>query len=139
MDMAKLKTILVIEDDESQRELMSMTLKRHGYSVSTAENGVEGYDQAVSTPPDLIVTDISMPGADGIHVVRRVRDTPELAETRILVTTGYGSGKAAFSLAAGADGYEPKPLNSESLVSSVKRLLAAPRKKRLAHELVGSS
>lgn len=121
--MKKAKTILVIEDDEVQRELMSMTLKKRGYSVLTAENGVEGYDQAVDLPPDLIVTDISMPGADGIHVVRRVRDTPELARTRILVTTGYGTGMAAFSMAEGADGYEPKPLNPESLVASVKRLL----------------
>jgi CheY-like chemotaxis protein len=122
--MKTTKTILVIEDDEIQRELMSMTLKKRGYSVSTAEDGVQGYDQAVSIPPDLIVTDINMPGADGIHVVRRVRDTPELAGTRILVTTGYGTGMAAFSMAEGADGYEPKPLNPESLLASVKRLLA---------------
>lgn len=121
--MKNAKTILVIEDDEIQRELMSMTLKKRGYSVSTAEDGVQGYDQAVSIPPDLIVTDINMPGADGIHVVRRVRDTPELAKTRILVTTGYGTGMAAFSMAEGADGYEPKPLNPESLVASVERLL----------------
>jgi CheY-like chemotaxis protein len=122
--MKKAKTILVIEDDEVQRELMSMTLKKRGYRVLTAENGVYGYDQALDMPPDLIVTDINMPGADGLHVVRRVRDTPELAGTRILVTTGYGSGMAAFSLAEGADGYEPKPLNPESLIASVKRLLA---------------
>ena len=121
--MKKAKTILVIEDDEVQRELMSMTLKKRGYQVLTAENGVYGYDQALDSPPDLIVTDINMPGADGLHVVRRVRDTPELAGTRILVTTGYGTGMAAFSLAEGADGYEPKPLNSESLLASVKRLL----------------
>jgi len=121
--MKKAKTILVIEDDEVQRELMSMTLKKRGYSVLTAENGVKGYDQAVDVAPDLIVTDISMPGADGIHVVRRVRDTPTLAKTRILVTTGYGTGMAAFSMAEGADGYEPKPLDPESLVASVKRLL----------------
>jgi CheY-like chemotaxis protein len=121
--MKKAKTILVIEDDEVQRELMSMTLKKRGYSVATAENGVQGYDQAVDAPPDLIVTDINMPGADGIHVVRRVKDTPELAKTRILVTTGYGTGMAAFSMAEGADGYEPKPLNPETLVASVERLL----------------
>jgi two-component system cell cycle response regulator DivK len=122
--MKMAKTILVIEDDEVQRELMSMTLKKRGYQVLTAENGVYGYDQALDSPPDLIVTDINMPGADGLHVVRRVRDTPELAATRILVTTGYGSGMAAFSLAEGADGYEPKPLNPESLVASVERLLS---------------
>jgi two-component system, chemotaxis family, chemotaxis protein CheY len=124
MFMTKAKTILVIEDDDVQRELMRMTLEKRGYSVLTAEDGIQGYDQAVSVPPDLIVTDINMPAADGIHVVRRVRDTPKIAKTPILVTTGYGTGKASFSLAEGADGYEPKPLNPESLVASVRRLLA---------------
>ena len=122
--MKNLKTVLVVEDDDDQRELMRMTLEKHGYAVLTAEDGIKGYDQAISDPPDLIVTDINMPGADGIHLVRHVRDTPEIAETPILVTTGYGTGKAAFSLAEGADGYEPKPLNPESLVASVKRLMA---------------
>jgi CheY-like chemotaxis protein len=116
--------ILVIEDDDVQRELMRMTLAKRGYSVFTAEDGMQGYDRALDVSPDLIVTDISMPAADGIHLVRRVRDTPEIAATPILVTTGYGTGKAAFSLAEGADGYEPKPLNPESLIASVKRLLA---------------
>jgi CheY-like chemotaxis protein len=118
------KKILIIEDDDVQRELMRMTLERRGYSVLTAEDGIPGYEQAVDVHPDLIVTDISMPGADGIHVVQRVRDTPEIAEIPILVTTGFGTGKAAFSLAEGANGYEPKPLNPESLIASVKRLLA---------------
>jgi CheY-like chemotaxis protein len=118
------KTILIIEDDEVQRELMRMTLEKRGYSVLTAEDGIPGYEQALDVHPDLIVTDISMPGADGIHVVQRVRDTPEIAEIPILVTTGFGTGKAAFSLAAGANGYEPKPLNPESLIASIKRLLA---------------
>ncbi len=128
MDMKNAKTILVIEDDDVQRELMRMTLVKRGYSVFTAEDGIQGYDRALGVSPDLIVTDINMPAADGIHLVRRVRDTPEIAATPILVTTGYGTGKAAFSLAQGADGYEPKPLNPESLVASVKRLLAWPQK-----------
>ena len=122
--MKNAKTILVIEDDDVQRELMRMTLAKRGYSVLTAEDGVQGFDQALDVPPDLIVTDINMPAADGVQVVRRVRDTPEIAATPILVTTGYGTGMAAFSLAEGADGYEPKPLNPESLIASVKRLLA---------------
>lgn len=123
--MEKAKTILVIEDDDVQRELIRMALGKCGYAVLTAENGIEGYDQAVAARPDLIVTDISMPGADGIHLVRHVRDTPEIAAIPILVTTGFGTGKAAYSLALGADGYEPKPLNPESFLASVKRLLSA--------------
>jgi CheY-like chemotaxis protein len=121
--MKTAKTILVIEDDDVQRELMRLTLKKRGYWVLTAEDGVRGYDQAVSMAPDLIVTDVKMPCADGIQVIRHVRDTPEIAKTPILVTTGYGTGNAAFALGLGADGYEPKPLNPESFVASVARLL----------------
>lgn len=116
--------ILVIEDDEVMRELMRMTLEQNGYEVTTAEDGVRGYDTALFLKPDLIVTDIQMPGADGIHVVRRVRDTATLEKTPILVTTAFGNGRATFSLQVGASAFEPKPLNQQSFLSTVKRLLS---------------
>ena len=118
-----MKTILVIEDDEVARELMRMALERRGYRVLVAEDGVQGYDEAVRERPDLIVTDIKMPAADGVHLVRRVRDTTELAATPILVTTGFGSGSATFAMAQGATAYEPKPINPENFMATVKRLL----------------
>jgi DNA-binding response OmpR family regulator len=116
--------ILVIEDDDVMRELMRMTLEKNGYEVATAEDGVSGYDAALFLKPDLIVTDIRMPGADGIHVVRRVRDTTSLERTPILVTTAFGTGTATFSLQLGANGFEPKPLDPRSFLATVKRLLA---------------
>lgn len=118
-----MKTILVIEDDEVARELMRMALERRGYAVVVAEDGLQGYEQAVKMRPDLIVTDIKMPAADGVHLVRRVRDTAELAETPILVTTGFGSGSATFALIQGANAFEPKPINPENFLATVKRLL----------------
>ena len=117
------KKILVIEDDDVARELMRMTLERRGYTVVTAADGIEGYTMAVEARADLIITDISMPAADGVYLVRRVRDTPEIAETPILVTTGFGSGHATFSLAQGATAYEPKPIDPQSLLATVARLL----------------
>jgi CheY-like chemotaxis protein len=118
------KKILVIEDDDVMRELMRMTLEQNGYEVATAEDGVRGYDTALFIKPDLIVTDIRMPGADGIHVVRRVRDTTLLEKTPILVTTAFGSGSATFSLQLGANAFEPKPINQQNFLTTVKRLLA---------------
>ena len=118
------KTILVIEDDDVMRELMQLSLARSGYEVTVAEDGVRGYDTALFLKPDLIVTDIQMPGADGIHVVRRVRDTPSLERTPILVTTAFGTGSATFALQLGANAYEPKPINGQSFLSTVRRLLA---------------
>jgi CheY-like chemotaxis protein len=118
------KKILVIEDDDVARELMGMALMKRGYQVTLAENGVEGYDTALFLKPDLIVTDIRMPAADGIHVVRRVRDTPTLETTPILITTAFGDGSATFSLQLGANAFEPKPLDPQSFMTTVERLLA---------------
>jgi len=117
--------ILVIEDDDVARELMRIALESRGHDVTVAENGVAGYDAALFVKPDLIVTDIQMPGADGVHVVRRVRDTRSLENTPILVITAFGSGTATFSLQLGANAYEPKPLDPHSFLSTVERLLAS--------------
>ena len=118
------KKILVAEDDEIARELMCMMLKRQGYHVVTAEDGLKAYEFALVLRPDLIITDVQMPSADGAHLVRRVRDTEELAATPIIVTTGFGTGNATLTLSIGADAYEPKPVNPASLLETVRRLLA---------------
>jgi DNA-binding response OmpR family regulator len=118
------KKVLLIEDDDVMRELMQMTLEKNGYKVVSVRDGARGLDTALFFTPDLIVTDISMPGADGIHVIRRVRDTPSLEKTSILITTAFGTGSATFSLQVGANGFEPKPINPQSFLASVRRLLA---------------
>src|SRR3712207_4772231 len=119
-----MKKLLVVEDDEVARELMRMTLERAGYEVAAAEDGARGFELAVSGRPDLIVTDVQMPGADGLSLVRQVRRTPGIEATPILVTTGFGTGSATMTLVSGADAYEPKPLEAGSLLESVRRLLA---------------
>lgn len=119
------KKILVVEDDDVTRELLFMVLDRQGYDVSTAADGMLGYDAAVRIRPDLIISDVHMPSADGVHMVRKVRDTAEIAKTPILITTGFGTGMAVLSLTEGADAYEPKPFDPENLLATVRRLLAS--------------
>jgi len=119
------KKILVVEDDDVARELLRMALERKGYVVLTAEDGLRGYDAAVSVRPDLIITDVNMPAADGVHLVRRVRDTPDIAATPIVVTTGYGTGNASLTLSQGATAYEPKPIDPASFLATVERLLSS--------------
>ena len=119
-----MKKILVVEDDDVERELVRMTLEREGHRVTVADNGARGFELALEERPDLIVTDVWMPTADGVYLIRRVRSTPELASTPILVTTGFGTGSASVSLGQGADAFEPKPLDPDSLRASVRRLLA---------------
>jgi len=118
-----MKKILVVEDDEVGRELVRMTLERDGYLVVTAEDGERGFELALAERPDLIVTDVAMPAADGVQLVRRVRSAPEVAATPILVMTGFGTGNATYTLTQGADAFEPKPIDPDALRESVRRLL----------------
>ncbi len=115
--------ILLIENDEENCELMRASLEQIGYEVVTAADGVRGFDKALFARPDLIVTGIRIPGADGIHVLRRIRCTAMLEKTPVLVITSFGTGNATFSLQLGANAYEPKPINSQNFLSTVKRLL----------------
>ena len=117
------KKILIIEDDDASRELIGLALLKHGYEVAIAEDGIRGYDSAVFLRPDLIVTDISVPADDSLELIVRVRKTPTLANTPILVTTAFGSGRATFSLQQGASAYEPKPIDPHSFLATVDRLL----------------
>ena len=119
-----MKKILVVEDGEVERELMRLALEREGYGVITAEDGVRGFELALAERPDLIITDFWMPAADGVHLVRRVRTTPELSSTPVIVTTGFGTGSATLTLAQGADAYVPKPLDPDALRETVRRLLS---------------
>jgi two-component system cell cycle response regulator DivK len=121
--VSEAKKILVVEDDDETRELLRMALVRRGYAVFTAEDGVQGFEECLRCRPDLIVTDVTMPAADGVHLVRRVRDTPELSATPILVTTGFGTGNATFTLSQGANAYEPKPIDPQSFMATVERLI----------------
>jgi DNA-binding response OmpR family regulator len=121
--MHERKSILVVEDDEVASELMKLALTRQGYDVIVADNGITGYDLARQHRPDLIITDVYMPAADGIHLVRRVRDDNELGKTPIIITTGAGTGTGIFSLSHGADAYEKKPLDLHAFLDTVARLL----------------
>ena len=127
-----MRRILVIEDDDVSRELIGAALLKRGYRVTAVQDGVRGYDAALFLKPDLIITDIRMPGADGIHVVRRVRDMPSLRETPILITTAFGTGGATFCLQLGANAFEPKPIDPQSLLTTVERLLADRDRSRAA-------
>jgi CheY-like chemotaxis protein len=121
------KKILLIENDEENRELMRTSLEQDGYEVVIAADGVRGFDKALFVRPDLIVTGVRIPGADGMHVLRRVRSTAVLENTPVLITTAFGTGDGTFSLQLGASALEPKPINSQNFLSTVKRLLDKKR------------
>ncbi|HEY6332267.1 MAG TPA: response regulator [Blastocatellia bacterium] len=123
LDSASRK-ILIVEDNLDSRLLLSKLLRLSGYDVSTACDGNAGYEQASRDTPDLIVTDVNMPGSDGIEFVKRVRTDARLAATPIMVVTAYGSNIAQQARTAGADAALDKPFDFDRFLEAIKHLLA---------------
>jgi DNA-binding response OmpR family regulator len=124
-----LNKILLIENDFEAREIMRIALEKNGYEVVMANDGVSGYDMAFFIKPDLIVTETGLGGANGIDVLRRVRATALLERTPVIVTTAFGTGSATFALQAGANAFEPKPIDTHSFLCTVRRLLRSKSKR----------
>lgn len=114
--------ILVVEDDKNTRKLMEAVLKRDGYSVYTAENGIAGLDVLDTQQVDLIVLDIMMPGKNGYEFTRELRESGCM--TPILMTTAKQlpvDKKEGFI--AGTDDYMTKPVDIEEMLLRIKALL----------------
>jgi CheY-like chemotaxis protein len=117
-------TILVIEDNEKNRYLVTFILERHGYRVVQARDGREGVELAAQVEPALIVLDIQLPVMDGYAVARELRSNPALADVPIVAVTSYAmAGDREQILAAGCTGYLEKPINPEMFVDQIEEHL----------------
>ena len=117
-------TILLVDDEPDILEIIRYNLTSEGYTIETAENGLEAIEQAKKVRPQLIIMDVMMPKMDGIEACEKIRTIPELSETVITFLTARGedySQMAGFE--AGADDYITKPIKPKVLVSKVKALL----------------
>lgn len=117
-------TILLVDDEPDILEIIRYNLTSEGYTVETAENGLEAIEQAKNVRPQLIIMDVMMPKMDGIEACEKIRNIPELSETVITFLTARSedySQMAGFE--AGADDYITKPIKPKVLVSKVKALL----------------
>jgi CheY-like chemotaxis protein len=121
-------TILLIEDNEANRYLVTYLLEKHGYAVAAAADGAAGIALAAEIRPALILLDIQLPRMDGYEVARVLRRQPDLARTPIVAITSYAmAGDRERILAAGCDGYIEKPIDPETFVSDISRHLGAGR------------
>jgi len=118
-----MKRILIIESDPAVRELLGISLLRERYQVTLADDPLLGFETALFSKPDLIVTDVRLSASDSFDIIQQIRDTRALRHVPILITTEFGTGTATFSLQHGANGYEPKPIDPNGFVTTVKRLL----------------
>jgi len=115
--------ILVIEDSFETRDSLTILLELCGYDVIVASDGKEGLAKAMSSAPDLIVTDVRMPGVDGIEMLRELRKDHRNKSVPVIVVTGYSKDYASEALGVGADRVLSKPFNPEHFLRLVRDLL----------------
>lgn len=119
-----MKTILLVDDSTTMLMSMEGILKRAGFQVETATNGDAALKKISSSCPDLMITDLNMPGMDGITLIREARKAPGMRFKPVLMlTTESQQAKRDEAKAAGATGWLVKPVKAEELLSVVKQVI----------------
>lgn len=114
-------TVLVVDDDHQTRSLLSDALQCEGYDPIVAADGVSGLQLAEENAPDLIISDINMPGFDGIRMLERIRQIPSIKTVPVIFLTGEGdTSSLRTGMLTGAEDYLVKPVSVADLLSSVK-------------------
>jgi two-component system cell cycle response regulator DivK len=118
------KRILVVEDQEDNRQILRDLLTSAGFELLEATTGEEGVRLTESHHPDLILMDIQMPVVDGYEATRRIKGNATLSGIPIIVVTSYAlSGDEAKARAAGADDYVTKPFSPRQLLAKIRQFL----------------
>ncbi len=116
--------ILLVEDNELNRDMLSRRLSKRGYQVEVAVNGAQGIEMARSLAPDLILMDVGLPGIDGLEATRRLKAEPGTSGIPIVALTANAmAGDQEEALAAGCDEYDTKPVDISRLVGKIQALL----------------
>jgi CheY-like chemotaxis protein len=119
--------ILVVEDNELNRDMLSRRLIRKGYEVLVAKDGAEGVTVAGAERPDLILMDMSLPVLDGWEATRQLKAAPETCHIPVVALTAHAmSDDKQKALQAGCDDYDTKPVELPRLLDKIERLLRAP-------------
>ncbi|MDQ3393434.1 MAG: response regulator [Bacteroidota bacterium] len=118
------KTILIVDDFESSRNILGRTLEGAGYIVIKGDDGDNALDLLKATSVDLIITDLNMPNMDGISLIKNIRAISSMQYTPvILLTTNSKNEKKELAKEAGATACIEKPFQVEALLANVKRII----------------
>lgn len=119
-----MKKILLVEDNDMNRDMMSRLLKRWGYEVVAALDGGTAVELAVSERPDLVLMDISLPGIDGFEATARIRSTPEGKHLPVIALTAHAmEADKLRAMAVGCSGFETKPIDFQRLQETLRACL----------------
>jgi len=118
--------ILLVEDNEMNRDMLSRRLERKEFEVAIAIDGQEGVNMASSESPDLILMDLSLPVIDGWEATRQIKADPATQTIPVIALTAHAmAGDEQKALAAGCDDYDTKPVNFSRLLAKIETLLGA--------------
>ena len=116
--------VLIVEDDPETRRLYSDVLQHSGFAVDQAHNGHQALEKALASHPALVITDIALPGMDGLELCQRLRGDSRTSDIPVLAVTGYGDRHYPDrAIQAGADYVLIKPCDPETIVAEARRLL----------------
>ena len=119
-----MKTVLVIEDNQDNLELITIALRRSGYKVISAETGENGVAIAIEEKPFFIVMDIDLPGIDGFEATRRIRASSANGDTPIIAITSFAMrGDQEKIMKIGCNGYFEKPINPLTIVDDINKII----------------
>jgi len=119
------KTLLIIEDNEQNLYLMRFLLEKYGFTIIEARDGKTGIEIARQKMPDAILLDIQLPEMDGYAVIGELKKHVQMADIPIIAVTSYAMvGDRERILSAGANGYTEKPINPETFVEEIKKIVA---------------
>ena len=117
--------ILLVEDNEMNRDMLSRRLERRGYEVVIAVDGAEGVDKAGTEAPALILMDMSLPVVDGWDATRRIKAAPATRAIPVIALTAHAmSGDREKAVEAGCDDFDTKPVDLARLLGKIEALLA---------------
>ena len=124
MSLTLMITILIVEDTPSERELLSHYLRESGYTVIDAVSAQEALGKAIEQKPDVIITDVVMPGMSGFELCRSLKKHPVTEKVPIIICTSKNQEiDRLWGMKQGADAYLTKPFTREQLVRTVKAIV----------------
>lgn len=116
--------ILIVEDNEMNRDMLSRRLERKGYSITMAVDGGAGVERAIAEIPNLILMDMSLPVLDGWEATRRVKANPGTKDIPVIALTAHAmTGDRDKAMEAGCDDYDTKPIDLPRLLSKIEAQL----------------
>ncbi|MBJ7259131.1 MAG: response regulator [Chthoniobacterales bacterium] len=116
--------ILIVEDNEMNRDMLSRRLERRGFAISIAVDGQQGVDMARSEKPDLILMDMSLPVMDGWTATQTIKADAELAKIPVIALTAHAmAGDREKAMAAGCDDYDTKPIELPRLLEKIGKFI----------------